>query len=51
MTSRVIGVRGRIHAFGPRPEHAPAGAVHVGPSPERKRGGTRAGTDEVTGVS
>ncbi|WP_189817285.1 hypothetical protein [Streptomyces olivaceoviridis] len=47
MTSRVIGVRGRIHTFGPRPEHAPAGAVHVGRSRERKR----AGADEVTGVS
>ncbi|MGW0507773.1 hypothetical protein ACWD1W_00595 [Streptomyces olivaceoviridis] len=47
MTSSVVGVRGRIQAFGPRPEHAPADTIHVGRSPERKR----AGTDEVTGVS
>ncbi|MFE1198357.1 hypothetical protein ACFW6E_37375 [Streptomyces olivaceoviridis] len=51
MTSSVVGVRGRIQAFGPRPEHAPADAVRVGRSPERKRDGTRAGTGEVTGVS
>ncbi|MEU5535941.1 DUF4326 domain-containing protein [Streptomyces sp. NPDC020362] len=30
MTTRVISVRGRIHEFGPRLEHAPADVVYVG---------------------
>ncbi|MER6065073.1 DUF4326 domain-containing protein [Streptomyces sp. NPDC001792] len=30
MTTRVINVRGRIHEFGPRLEHAPADVVYVG---------------------
>ncbi|MGW4564166.1 hypothetical protein ACWEN3_17705 [Streptomyces sp. NPDC004561] len=30
MSRRVIDVRGRIHEFGPRLEHAPEDVVHVG---------------------
>ncbi|MFG2790245.1 DUF4326 domain-containing protein [Streptomyces sp. NPDC048419] len=30
MTTRVTNVRGRIHEWGPRLEHAPAGIVYVG---------------------
>ncbi|MEU8712633.1 DUF4326 domain-containing protein [Streptomyces sp. NPDC048663] len=30
MPTRVINVRGRIHEFGPRLEHAPADLVYVG---------------------
>ncbi|KOU63387.1 T4 NrdA.1-like protein [Streptomyces sp. MMG1533] len=30
MATRVINVRGRIHEYGPRLEHAPEDVVHVG---------------------
>ncbi|MGW5652062.1 DUF4326 domain-containing protein [Streptomyces humi] len=30
MSTRVMSVRGRIHEFGPRLEHAPADVVYVG---------------------
>jgi hypothetical protein len=30
MATRVINARGRIHAYGPRLEHAPEDVVHVG---------------------